>query len=147
MTKIIEVNQNNEAESVKDKVARADHDSLIRIETVVVNIATDLKSLADGTAQRISSLESNKLDVKNSFLNMYKVEVDRKIDSHEERVANLERINEATKPHDLLMTVTEHDRQIREARTTIKNLNWVIGGSFLGFVAIISWVLSVSVFK
>lgn len=104
-------------ETVRDKVARLDHDTLVRVETVVNNMAVDLKSLADGSALRLTSAEA--------------------------RLTALEKINDEVKPSVLLMTVTDHDRQIRDFKTTIRNLNWMLGGSLIGLFSVIAYFTKV----
>ncbi len=99
-------------ETLKDKIARDDHDTLIRVETTVNNMAVDLKTLADGLATRVTAVET--------------------------RVTSLEKINDEVKPPALSTIVTEHDRQIREFQTTVKNLrtliSWLVGGSLITFI-------------
>lgn len=90
-------------ESTKDKIARQDHDTLIRVESVVNNMATDLKTLADGSAIRLTTAEA--------------------------RLTALEKINDETKPRDIFLTVTEHDRSLRDLKTTYKTIVWFVGGT------------------
>jgi hypothetical protein len=100
-------------ETIKEKIARQDHDTLIRVEAAVNNMASDLKALADGWATRITSLEN--------------------------RVVLLEKTNDEAKPKELYVTVSDHDRQLREANTTIKILKWLVG-SFAAIIGLVSYI-------
>ena len=66
------------AEAVKVKAfeTNSDHDSLVELKVLVVGIKTDIKELADGTTARITLLENNKLDVKSSYVVLYKPTID-----------------------------------------------------------------------
>lgn len=46
-----------------DRIQRTDHDTLIRLETIVTGIARDVKELKEGTAQRLALLESRISDL------------------------------------------------------------------------------------
>lgn len=75
--------------AVKDS---EDHDILItfRAETQVQmkGIRDDIKALADGTATRIASLESEKLNMRDSYCSLYKADVDKRLDGLETKTSS-----------------------------------------------------------
>jgi len=86
----------NESNFIKERSndSTSDHDSLIELKVLVVGIKTDIKELSDGTTQRITLLENNKLDVKSSYVSLYKTAID---DLHENQNARLKDVE--TKIH------------------------------------------------
>ena len=70
-----------------------DHDLLLRVDTKLDLLTTTVNQLQDGTAKRISTLESEKLNVNDSYPVLYKAEVDKRIADHEVRLGKLETFN------------------------------------------------------
>jgi hypothetical protein len=78
------------AVKAKDSQTSTDHDQLIELKVLVVGIKNDIKNLSDGTATRITSLENEKLDLKDSYPVLYKQGVDQNLNDHETRLNTLE---------------------------------------------------------
>jgi len=76
--------------ALNDSMSSEDHDSLVELKVLVVGIKTDIKELTDGTAQRITQLEDNKLDIKNSYRELYKIPVDETMKEQGGRIKDLE---------------------------------------------------------
>lgn len=86
-------------ESIKDKIARQDHDTLIRVEATVNNMASDLKTLNDGMTLRLTTLE--------------------------QRVNTIDRFHDALQPQKVADMVEKHDRDIRSLKTTWKTVIFI----------------------
>lgn len=79
-----------EAEKVKNIKGADDHDfwltfsaeTKIRLEA----ISSDIKELKDGTETRISTLETEKLNIRDSYPVLYKVGIEKSIQDHEDRI-------------------------------------------------------------
>jgi hypothetical protein len=70
-----------------------DHDLLLRVDTKLDLLTTTVNNLQDGTAKRISTLETEKLNVNDSYPMLYKAAVDKAIADHEIRLGKLETFN------------------------------------------------------
>ena len=77
--------------SVQNTSSKADHDTLIRIETRMEGIKTDIKDLKDGTAKRIECLETGKLNTCDSYSKLYKKDVETIQIDHENRIRSNEK--------------------------------------------------------
>jgi hypothetical protein len=62
----------------------SDHDLLQRLDTKVDGIIVQIKEISDGTADRIRCLENEKLSAKDSYVSVYKKDVDDKLKSLQE---------------------------------------------------------------
>ena len=76
--------------ALNDSMSSEDHDSLVELKVLVVGIKTDIKELTDGTAQRITMLENNKLDVKSSYVTLYKPAIDKLHEEQNSRLKDVE---------------------------------------------------------
>jgi hypothetical protein len=79
-----------EAVKVKNIEDGKDHDLLVRLEEKVEAVNNSIKELKDGTASRITKLEAEKNDIKDSYLVLYKKGVETSIDDHEKRLKSAE---------------------------------------------------------
>src|ERR1035437_2101012 len=70
-----------------------DHDLLLRVDTKLDLLTTTVNQLQDGTAKRISTLESEKLNVNDSYPVLYKKDVDDRLIVLEAKVNSLQTIN------------------------------------------------------
>ena len=68
-----------------------DHDLLVALATKMDRVILDIKSLGDNTAVRISSLEQNKLDIKDAYPKLYKDNVESVLKDHESRIRDNEK--------------------------------------------------------
>ena len=73
-----------------DRRDNADHDLLVRLNEKIEGIKIDIKDLKDGTSHRIEELEKCKVDIKESYLSVYKPLVDKELLDHEKRLRNNE---------------------------------------------------------
>lgn len=62
-----------------------DHDLLQRLDEKVDSIILQIKEINDGTANRINKLEQEKLNSKDSYLIIYKADVDKRLDDLENK--------------------------------------------------------------
>ena len=79
--------QASEALKVTNQNTSSDHDFLLTFSSEVKSelkaIRADIKEIKDNTAQRIDNLEKDKLDVKDSYSLIYKIAMDKKIETLE----------------------------------------------------------------
>ena len=68
-----------------------DHDLLVALATKMDRVILDIKALGDNTSVRISSLEQNKLDVKDAYPKLYKDNVEGELKDHEGRIRDNEK--------------------------------------------------------
>ena len=84
-TRTLVVDANVAAKVVTDKAEKnsigdnPDHDLLVRLEEKIESIKTDIKDLKSGTSDRIENLEKCKVDVKESYIRVYKETVEKRI--------------------------------------------------------------------
>jgi len=76
--------------ALNDSTSSEDHDSLVELKVLVVGIKTDIKELSEGTAQRITLLENNKLDIKSSYVSLYKQTIDKLQEEQNSRLKDVE---------------------------------------------------------
>jgi hypothetical protein len=83
---------NAAAESVKVANIKSadDHDLLIELKTKLDGLKADIKDIKDGTSRRIDNMETEKLDAKDSYFNLYKDGVDKHVSEQEVRLTVLE---------------------------------------------------------
>lgn len=82
--------QTADATKVANTKSSFDHDLLIELKTKMDDLKTDIKELKDGTAERIATLETGKQNAKDSYVTLYKAEVEKKFDDYEGRIRGLE---------------------------------------------------------
>jgi len=58
-----------------------DHDLIIEIRTVQTTMLSEIREIKDGTAKRISDLENSKLNITDSYAQLYQPTVDRRLAS------------------------------------------------------------------
>ena len=100
---VIADNASNAAKLIITKNAdgTSDHDSITTLISSVKNIddkftekfadlKNDIRVLSDGTSQRISNLENEKLNIKDSYSYVFKDGVDKIQSDHEKRIRRLE---------------------------------------------------------
>jgi len=56
-----------------------DHDLIIRLDTKMDDIRSDIKELKDGTHQRLTDVENHKLNIKDSYPALYKASVEKSL--------------------------------------------------------------------
>lgn len=98
-----------------EKIRRSDHDTLIRLESKVDTLVTDVKELKDGTTAKLIQLET--------------------------RISALEKIGEQYNPRDLVPKILANDQWIHDYKLTYKIIISVavIVSSIVGFLmAIVS---------
>lgn len=92
-TKLLAVNASETAKVTNVKISD-DHDTIITLVESVANldrnvniifndIKRNIKDLQDNTTQRISDLEKEKINIKDSYPTMYKAGVEKRLDSLE----------------------------------------------------------------
>lgn len=93
-----------------DKIQRADHDTLIRVEAKVDQIVTDIKDLKDG--------------------------VNAKVSDHEQRINVLERIKDEVNLSETMKSIKDSAQWIHDFKVTWKVILAVAGGvgGFVGFL-------------
>ena len=84
-TKLLVSNASDAAKIVNEK-KQDDHDLIIEIKTIQQTMLGEIREIKDGTAQRIATLEQEKLNTKDSYPVMYKAGVDKMLDDHENRI-------------------------------------------------------------
>lgn len=96
-------------ETTKDKIARQDHDTLVRVEVTLNNMAQDLKALGDGLTLRLTNVES--------------------------RITALELIKNEVKPEEIVKLVAQHDKDISGLKTTWKTIVFItsVGAGIISF--------------
>jgi hypothetical protein len=88
----IKVIANAAAEAVKvaAKSDGSDHDLIIKLDTKMDGLSDQIKTLDNNTTKRIDALEKDKLNARDSYAEIYKKEVDNRLDNAETRIGNLE---------------------------------------------------------
>jgi len=88
-TKLL-ASQAAEAQKVTTIKGQDDHDFLLtfssEVKTKLDTISGDIKDLKDGTTARIESLETEKLNIRDSYPVLYKEEVEKRFDDQEGRI-------------------------------------------------------------
>ena len=88
-TKLLAV-QTAEATKITSIKGADDHDFLLSFSSEVKvkldTIRDDIKDLSDGTAARITTLENEKLNIRDSYTAIYKTGVEKSLTDHEERI-------------------------------------------------------------
>jgi hypothetical protein len=84
-------NAATEAAKIANAKGQDDHDLLIRIETRMEGLKSDIKELKDGTSKRIDCLESEKLSTHDSYAVLYKKDVDTTLADQENRIRSNEK--------------------------------------------------------
>jgi hypothetical protein len=70
----------------KNNKVDGDHDLIIELKTIVVGIKADIQKLSDGTASRITHVETEKLNINDSYALLYKTGVEERQTDHEARI-------------------------------------------------------------
>jgi len=78
------------AAKVVDTKQGNDHDLILEVKTIQTVMLGEIREIKDGTAKQLSDLQSNKLDIKDSYPVMYKKDVETALTNHEGRVKILE---------------------------------------------------------
>lgn len=87
--------QAQEAAKVVNTKGADDHDKIIEVLVKMDGIKNDIKELSDGTATRITTLENEKLNTKDSYPVLYKAGVEKTCQDFEERIrSNTTRITQ-----------------------------------------------------
>lgn len=81
----------SEAIKVTQVKGMVDHDLLIELRTTQQMMLIEIREIKDGTSKRISDLEVNKLNIKDSFHEQYKDEIDKSISDLQLKVSELEK--------------------------------------------------------
>lgn len=84
-TKLLATNAQEAAKVVNTKGAD-DHDLLIKLDTKVEALRSDIRELSDGTERRITTLENEKLNKVDAYPALYKAGVEASIKDHEDRI-------------------------------------------------------------
>ena len=74
------------AAKVVDTKHADDHDMIVRLDTKMDLLSTDIRDLKDGITKRIDNLEKEKLNICDSYFVLYKKEVETKLENHEIRI-------------------------------------------------------------
>ena len=81
--------------NIKNTAGGSDHDFLLtfsaEVKTKLNQIGDDIKELKTGTSSRISALETDKLNIKDSYPVLYKEAMETKVSDHELRIRSNER--------------------------------------------------------
>ena len=79
-----------EAVKVSNVKGADDHDLLVVLNTKMEDLKTDIQDLKDGTSARITTLENEKLNIRDSYPVLYKKDIDEKMADHEKRMKAIE---------------------------------------------------------
>ena len=79
---------NNATQTAKSLTVRGsdDHDRLVVLDTKMDGLADQIRELKDTNAKRIDALESEKLNCRDSYVVLYKKEIETRLENHETRI-------------------------------------------------------------
>lgn len=74
------------AAQVVDTKTGNDHDLILEVKTIQNVMLGEIREIKQGTAQQITDLQNNKLDIKDSYPRAYKEGVEKILNDHEDRI-------------------------------------------------------------
>lgn len=89
-TKLLASNA-SEALKVSNASNSGDHDILVVLKSKMEDLKVDIKDLKDNTAKRVDLLETNKLNIQDSYSVLYKHSVEKTQSDHENRIRDNEK--------------------------------------------------------